>query len=63
MAAVAEQAWHNTILAQAGMSWHISSQQSPCIDLVALWALLLKAPRANTKVIRAIQSVLRMAVL
>jgi hypothetical protein len=33
------------------------------MDLAALWALLLNAPRATAKVIRAIKSVLRIAVM
>jgi hypothetical protein len=60
---VGEQTWHKIMLAQAGMSWHISSQQSPCIERAALLALLLNAPKAKANAIKVTKSVLHIAVM
>lgn len=61
LAVGAVQVWHTTIAAQPGMSWHRVSQQSPCRGMGAARAPLLYALRANAKLNRVIQRVLRMA--
>jgi len=53
------QAWQTHILAQAGISLHRVSQQSPRMGILTSRALLLKPPKASAKVSRKFQNILR----
>jgi hypothetical protein len=48
------------MLEQAGISLHMVSQQSSCMDKSTSRALLPKAPKASAKVSRKFQNILRM---